>query len=63
LTTGSPALFESHRILFKAEIPAFENVANLDKLPPTGAFVLALPMRIKGGSGAPLRIIAMLPEA
>jgi kynurenine formamidase len=60
---GQSSLFESHRILFKAEIPAFENVANLDKLPPTGAFVLALPMRIKGGSGAPLRIIAMLPEA
>ncbi|MGI9533678.1 MAG: cyclase family protein, partial [Thermodesulfobacteriota bacterium] len=39
-------------------IPAFENVANLDKLPPTGAIVFALPMKIKGGSGGPLRIIA-----
>ena len=59
---GQSTLFESHRILFKAEIPAFENVANLDQLPATGAFVMALPMRIKGGSGAPLRIVALVPS-
>lgn len=58
---GQSTLFESHRILFKENIPAFENVANLDKLPPKGAFVIALPMKIKGGSGGPLRIIANLP--
>lgn len=58
---GQSTLFESHRILFKENIPAFENVANLDKLPPTGALVIALPMKIKGGSGGPLRIIAQLP--
>jgi len=59
---GQSQLFESHRTLFKENIPAFENVANLDKLPPKGAIVIALPMKIKGGSGGPLRIIAMLPE-
>jgi len=59
---GQSQLFESHRILFEENIPAFENVANLDKLPPKGAVVIALPMKIKGGSGGPLRIIAMLPE-
>lgn len=58
---GQSQLFESHRILFKENIPAFENVANLDKLPPKGAIIIALPMKIKGGSGGPLRIIAMLP--
>lgn len=58
---GQSQLFESHRILFKENIPAFENVANLDKLPPKGALVIALPMKIKGGSGGPLRIIANLP--
>jgi kynurenine formamidase len=58
---GQSQLFESHRILFKENIPAFENVANLDKLPPTGSIIVALPMKIKGGSGGPLRIIAMLP--
>jgi len=58
---GQSTLFKSHRILFKENIPAFENVANLDKLPPKGAFVIALPMKIKRGSGGPLRIIANIP--
>jgi kynurenine formamidase len=60
---GQSALFESHRILFKENIPAFENVANLDSLPAKGALVIALPMKIKGGSGGPLRIVALIPEA
>jgi kynurenine formamidase len=57
---GQSTLFESHRILFDRNIPAFENVANLDRLPPRGFSVVALPMKIKGGSGGPLRIIAIL---
>ncbi|MGH9966501.1 MAG: cyclase family protein, partial [Pyrinomonadaceae bacterium] len=57
---GQSTLFESHRILFDKNIPAFENVANLDKLPAKGFSVIALPMKIKGGSGGPLRIIAIL---
>ncbi len=59
---GQSTVFESHRILFDKNIPAFENVANLDKLPATGFLVVALPMKIKGGSGAPLRIVAFIPE-
>lgn len=55
---GQSTLFESHRTLFEHSIPAFENVANLDQLPLKGFSVIALPMKIKGGSGAPLRIIA-----
>ena len=58
---GQSRFFESHRILFEAAIPAFENLANLERLPPTGARVIALPMKIKGGSGGPLRIVALLP--
>jgi kynurenine formamidase len=60
---GPSTDFQSHRILFAANVPAFENVANLERLPPTGAFVIALPMNIAGGSGGPLRIVAMLPGA
>lgn len=58
LDYGRSELFETHQILFEHNIPGFENVANLDLLPPTGAFVIALPMKIKDGSGAPLRIAA-----
>jgi len=57
---GQSTLFESHRILFAAGIPAFENVAHLDRLPPEGFRVIALPMKIEGGSGGPLRIVAIL---
>ena len=59
---GSSTRFQSHVELFSHGIPAFENVANLDQLPETGALVIALPMKIRGGSGAPLRIIALVPE-
>ncbi|RMF56033.1 MAG: cyclase family protein, partial [Calditrichaeota bacterium] len=58
---GQSTQFESHQILFKANIPAFENVANISELSPTGAYVVALPMKIKGGSGGPLRIVAWMP--
>jgi len=58
---GPSTLFESHRILYESDFPAFENLAALDRLPPTGALVIALPMKIGGGSGAPLRAIAVLP--
>jgi len=57
---GQSTLFESHRILFEKNIPALENVANLDQLPAKGFSVIALPMKIKGGSGGPLRIVALL---
>jgi kynurenine formamidase len=57
---GQSTKFESHRILFDKNIPAFENVANLDKLPLRGFAVIALPMKIRGGSGGPLRIVAVL---
>ena len=57
---GQSTLFESHRILFEKNIPAFENVANLDQLPLKGFSVIALPMLIKSGSGGPLRIVAFL---
>ncbi len=53
--------FPAHRILNGADVYALENVAALDKLPPRGATVFALPMKIKGGTGGPVRIIALIP--
>ena len=58
---GQSSSFPTHQLLFAANIPAFENVANLDRLPPRGSFVIALAMKIKGGSGGPLRIVAVVP--
>ena len=59
---GQSTLFETHQILYEKNIPGFENVAHLDQLPATGAFIIALPMKIKGGSGGPLRIVAFVQD-
>ena len=59
---GQSTMFETHRIIYPANIPGFENVANLDQLPETGALIVALPMKIKGGTGGPLRIVALIPN-
>lgn len=58
---GQSKDFKTHQVLYEKNIPGFENVANLDKLPVKGAFIIALPMKIKAGSGAPLRIVAAIP--
>ena len=60
---GQSVTFEAHQVLAGAEIPIFENVASLDRLPVTGSFLVALPMKIGGGSGGPLRIAAWIPAA
>ena len=59
---GQSTLYESHRVLFERNVPAFENLTALERLPARGAVVVALPMNIGGGSGAPLRAIAILPR-
>lgn len=59
---GPSREFLAHRVFNGANKPAFENVANLHLLPPIGATIVALPMKIRGGTGGPARIIAILPE-
>jgi len=58
---GQSALYESHRVLYERNVPAFENLTNLNRLPARGAHIIALPMKIGGGSGAPLRAVAIVP--
>ncbi|MGH0036233.1 MAG: cyclase family protein [Myxococcota bacterium] len=53
--------FPVHQIAAFANVPGLENLTGLEKLPPTGATILALPMKIEGGSGAPVRVVAILP--
>lgn len=52
--------FPVHRVVAAANVMGMENVDNLEALPPTGAWIVALPMKIGGGSGGPLRIVALL---
>jgi len=58
---GQSTDFQSHVILYAENIVGFENLTNLDRLPPTGAGIVALPMKIEGGSGGPLRIVGWVP--
>ena len=59
---GQSVDFSAHVILYSENVVGFENVANLESLPERGAFVVALPMKIVGGSGGPLRIAAFVPN-
>ncbi len=59
---GQSTDFATHVELMTNNVPAFENVADMSELPPTGSTIVALPMKIEGGSGGPLRIVAHLPE-
>ncbi len=59
---GRSTDFQVHRIAAARNVPGFENLTNLDRVPARGAIVIALPMKIEGGSGGPLRAIALVPR-
>ncbi|OFX21680.1 MAG: cyclase [Anaeromyxobacter sp. RBG_16_69_14] len=61
LDHGASKDFIAHQVLNGANVYGLENVANLERLPAVGATLIALPMKIKGGTGGPVRIIAVLP--
>jgi len=54
--------FIVHQVAAAANVPALENLGRLEDLPETGAWVIALPMKIAGGSGGPLRVVALVPR-
>ena len=60
---GTSQDFPVHRLAAANNVAGLENLANLDELPETGATVIALPMKIAGGSGAPARVIALVSES
>ena len=59
---GRSTDFQVHRIAAASNVPGLENLTNLDRLPLRGAFLIALPMKIEGGSGGPLRAVALVPR-
>ncbi len=58
---GNSKLFEAHQVISGANVYGIENIANADKLPVTGATLIVAPLKIKGGSGGPARVFALLP--
>jgi kynurenine formamidase len=58
---GPSKNFAVHRLTLPAGLYHLENLANLDQLPPTGAFLIVAPIKLEGGSGGPVRVFAILP--
>ena len=61
LDNGPSKNFETHQILYTKNVPAFENLGDLSAVPVKDFFVIAMPMKIAGGSGGPLRVAAIVP--
>jgi kynurenine formamidase len=53
--------YPAHTLLHGAGRYGLQCLTNLDKLPPTGTLVIAAPLKIGGGSGSPLRVLAVCP--
>lgn len=58
---GEAQGFSVHGIVNGAGKFHLENVASVQDLPPTGAYLMVAPIKIEGGSGGPVRIFAMIP--
>lgn len=61
LDYGASTDFMAHRIAAARNVAGLENLTNLSELPPTGTLLMALPMKIEGGSGGPVRVVALVP--
>ena len=59
---GPSSEFRVHRLAAAAGVPGLENLAALEELPEVGSWLIALPMKIGGGSGGPVRVIALVPR-
>ena len=59
---GPSRTFDAHRVLAAADVPVFENLANLGSLPPKDAWVLVGGPRHKAGSGLTATIFGVLPR-
>jgi kynurenine formamidase len=59
---GRSSDFLVHRLAAARQVPGLENLTNLDQVPPIGALVIALPIKIEGGSGGPVRVVAVVPR-
>ena len=55
--------FPNHNIMHGRGKFGLASLCNLDRLPPTGAVVIAAPLKIVGGSGSPVRAIALVPAS
>jgi kynurenine formamidase len=62
LDAASDKTSPAHRALLDAHVAVLETMTNLERLPPRGSFLIALPLNIKEGSGSPVRAVAYAPR-
>jgi kynurenine formamidase len=55
--------YPAHTLLHGAGRYGLQCLADLDRLPPTGAVVIATPLKIRDGSGSPLRVVALVARS
>jgi kynurenine formamidase len=58
---GFDPAFPAHTFFHGAGKLGLASLANLDKLPPKGAILIAAPLKLVGGSGSPVRVLALVP--
>ena len=63
LDVGGDANFPVHQLLLGANIWGMEMVKNLDQVPASGTTIIAMPMNIRDGTGAPTRVFARWPDS
>ena len=56
-----PVAYPCHTLMHGANKYGLQCLTNLDQLPPTGAVIISAPLKIKNGSGSPLRVLALVP--
>jgi len=57
---GQDPMFPCHNMMHGANRCGLASLCNLDLLPPTGSVLIAAPLKIKNGSGSPLRVLALV---
>jgi kynurenine formamidase len=62
IDVGQAHAFPVHQITAEANVPGLENLTGLGDVPATGAWVVALPVKIRGGTGGPARVVALVPN-
>jgi kynurenine formamidase len=59
---GMTPPFPAHNMLHRDNCFGLASLANLDRLPPKGAILIAAPLKIARGTGSPIRALALVPR-
>ena len=59
---GDSKDYEVHHLALGSDLFQLENLANVDALPESGAWLIVAPIKLEGGSGGPCRVFAIVPQ-